>query len=593
MKKSHALLDRLAAGKAGSPSRFIRAMSHPPGSDVLVISGLLLLGVLLYLGILWSDPVWDDHRYVFSSAFLMRCGNLLDVLDPRNLFYVLPVKNSARPVWLASVLLDTCLYEGQPSGYRLTSVLCHASGGALTLALAWRLTRDRWIAALTGLLFVAHPLHTEPVNIVTFRAGPLAYVLMAASLLAYLIGRDGRGRRGGVWVSVSLALYPAAMLAKESAVVLPALIVLADRLFPPPRRALLGGSRRLAVYAAFGLLLLGYLVFRTPRAGYVISDHADFFTDVRERVDWLKAPVTPGREAPPEKGGRTARPPWSRAYSDPGARLWTMSAVHGSYLRLLLWPHPLRGDYSPPVVETWRDGRVLASWLGWLALLAVGWRLRRRHPAAAFGLFWIPLTLLPVSGVFAIANLQAERYLYMPSAGLCLAAAVAVRALSRQRERGTRGAAAALAAALVLSYACLTVLRNADYRDEKAYYEATLIVDPEVARARFNLAGVCQLRGETAEAEAAYREALRRWPGFLRGRVVFALFLMGQDRIDEGIEELREALRSAPEEEAGPALFHLVLAHRRAGHDEEARRMLEMLRRVDPGLAADLERTGP
>jgi hypothetical protein len=197
-----------------------------------------------------------------------------------------------------------------------------------------------------------------------------------------------------------LACYGLAVLAKEMAVTLPLLVVLADWLFPEPGkrkaaapRARGRGRWRWGAAAAFALVLLGYLAFRMPRAGNVEPGRQDLFT-------------RPGVVVP-----------WQEVYESPKVRLLTMTRIMGENLGRLLWPQPLQGDYSPRPARSWREpGPVLAA-LAWLALAALAWSLRRRLPMAAFGLLWMPVTLLPVSGLWLLHNLQADRYLYIPSAG--------------------------------------------------------------------------------------------------------------------------------------------------------------------------------
>jgi hypothetical protein len=83
---------------------------------------VMSLSLLLYARTLFNPPVWDDVHFVAGQPFLRDCGNLRLALDPRYLFWVLPVENSARPAWLASVLCDSCLFADAWAGLRLSSI---------------------------------------------------------------------------------------------------------------------------------------------------------------------------------------------------------------------------------------------------------------------------------------------------------------------------------------------------------------------------------------------------------------------------------------------------------------------------------------
>src|SRR2546422_10522722 len=68
----------------------------------------------------------------------------------------------------------------------------------------------------------------------------------------------------------------------------------------------------------------------------------------------------------------------------------------------------------------------------WSALLALAWKRDRK--LEAFGLGWIGVALLPVANVLYPAGFYvAERTLYLPSAGLVLAAAGWVARPPRER----------------------------------------------------------------------------------------------------------------------------------------------------------------
>jgi tetratricopeptide (TPR) repeat protein len=192
----------------------------------------------------------------------------------------------------------------------------------------------------------------------------------------------------------------------------------------------------------------------------------------------------------------------------------------------------------------------------------------------------MPITLVPVSGLWLLLNPQAERYLYVPSAGLALAGAAALSGLSRSRLPGARPAALALAAGVLVLYSLGTVTRNLDYRDDAALHAATAAVDPGVARARFNLARSLHGQGRLDAAEAEYREALRLWPGFAGWRGAFALLLLDRGRPAEAAAELEAALRQQPGE---PAVhYFLGVAHWRAGRPAAAEAQFDAALRLDP-----------
>jgi hypothetical protein len=115
------------------------------------------------------------------------------------------------------------------------------------------------------------------------------------------------------------------------------------------------------------------------------------------------------------------------------ARLTAVAAL-ADVTRLLLVPLQLRADYSPQertIVSTpldWRFAAGVACVIGWATLAVAAWRRGRR--VEVLGLAWMAIAFAPVSNLlFPVGILVAERTLYLPSAGLAVAAGGFARSL--------------------------------------------------------------------------------------------------------------------------------------------------------------------
>ena len=200
-----------------------------------------------------------------------------------------------------------------------------------------------------------------------------------------------------------------------------------------------------------------------------------------------------------------------------GGGLWptvlTSVTIMRHYLTLQLWPVTLNVDYSFnafPVSGTLADSRVL------IAIAVVGgswwaiWRLLASHRWAAFGACWFFVTLLPVAQIIPHHEIVAEHYLYLPSIGVCLAAAMLVEGLlERVRQRR---AVAAVFALVVLLLGFRTVIRTRDWKDDLTLWTKTVQTAPASARARRNLGRLYMIRGRRQEAAQEFRAALRIAP---------------------------------------------------------------------------------
>jgi Tfp pilus assembly protein PilF len=177
--------------------------------------------------------------------------------------------------------------------------------------------------------------------------------------------------------------------------------------------------------------------------------------------------------------------------------------VVAEYARLIVWPARLSPDYSYnqiPVVTSVLDGRLIVGVLlvaGCLAGIGILWR---RSPVAAFGLSFAALTYSVVSNfAITIGTICAERLIYLPSAGIVIAAAIGAERLARRRP-ASRWLLHAGLVVLAVSAAWRTWTRNADWASEVTLWSAAIAVSPESARVQSEYGRVLLSR---AEQEAA------------------------------------------------------------------------------------------
>jgi hypothetical protein len=256
------------------------------------------------------------------------------------------------------------------------------------VALLLRRSTGDAAALVAGVVFAVHPVHVEAVANVVGRAELMA---TAFTLLAVYAALE---RQSVAW---STACWILGLLCKENAAVAPALIATAWAIgLERPAR------RRMVVFAASWIAAgAAYVVVREvvlhPYTGFLVI-----------------APVFIGRR--------------------PAAVRLTALAALADVIRLLVFPLTLRADYAPnerTIVATpldWRFGAGMLSLGAWAVLLVLAWRRGRK--VEALGLAWIALAYAPVANLlFPSGVLIAERTLYLPSAGLALAAGALARNL--------------------------------------------------------------------------------------------------------------------------------------------------------------------
>jgi tetratricopeptide (TPR) repeat protein len=504
-----------------------------------------VVAVATYARTLGFALVWDDPKLLGVLGERLAGGGLAGLLaadfrlDP-----AVPL-GFYRPVTMLSLWLDRAAGGGAAWPFHLTNVLLHALASALLFRLLRRLGIEARLALAAAALFAAHPVHVESVAFVSGRTDMLAANFVLGAVLLWLRDR-GQGREAGLGrVAGGSALFALGCLSKEVALVLPAVLVAWDALLPaaaPAWRA----RRRAAWLVGFGAALALVLLLRGAVAG----------------VPLLGA--------------------GAGAHSIPlGERLLGAPAVLIFALRLLVLPWPLSPYHTPDqlrpdVLTIGAAAVVLAAW----TLLAP----RRWHRAGLLSAAWTVGFLLPSSGLAAHAGAPfAERFLYLPSAGLpVLALAVlGVRATARARLTATLCAAVAAAAA---AGAAVSVAESSIWRDEESLALALVTRSPRYADGFVGLGHVREQQGRLDEAAELLARAIAIDPALEGAHMKLGMVRGRQERWDESIASFRRALELRPD--YPDALANLGQTFLRMRRPLDAIPPLERAVALRPGFAA-------
>jgi hypothetical protein len=399
----------------------------------------------------------DDSRLRAASA-----ENVQQILDHT---YWWPVGESGlyRPVTTLSYLFNYAVLDDrdQPAGYHWINFLLHCGNVLLVYALARRwwpelpleMPRDFWPPVFTAALWAVHPVLTESVTNMVGRADLLAGMSVLGGLLLYLRSRESHGWRRGAWLAALMVSGALGMFSKESAAVLPAVIVLSEFTLVRPTKfsAMIAGC-------VATLLPLSLMLWRRSLVLAAAGPASFPFTD----------------------NPLVAAGFWT-------ARL-TAIKVMGLYLGLLAWPAHLSSDYSFAQVALARGtpGDCLA-WTAVVAVAVVAAVLYRRSRSAFFLIAFAFLTLLPASNLlFPIGTIMAERLLYLPAVAFAGCLAAALYATARRCHRPAL--APVLLSVLTAALAARTVSRNADWLNDLTLAASAVRASPNSFKAHQQLA---------------------------------------------------------------------------------------------------------
>ena len=531
----------------------VKGDARRPGVPVAVATAILF-ALACYLNTLSNQFVFDDIDIIALNPLVTSpAPDLQKIFTSHYWQHLTPSGDLYRPLVILSYAINHTIGGINPAGYHIVNLLLHALCTGLVVSLGFRFGLSMPGALAAGLLFAAHPIHTEAVAGLVGRAELMAACAVLAAWRIHL-GSAGAGVRRIAAIS---GLLLAGLLSKENAVVLPGLMIAGD--LWRVRRGEATWRRTLPAYIACGLVILVWLGCRGA----------------------LLAPAT---------AGSNYEGPFA-AVSAP-IRILTAFSVMGRYMILLVRPITLSADYSfeqIPLVTSWGDPlafipAIVLVALTLFSLLGLVFGRKPVLPALSIALFLI--AVFPVSNLLVpIGTIMGERLLYLPSVGFCLLLpslwiSVAARMPS---SRLPLRAGAMLACVLSLLYAARTVTRNADWKDQLTLFSVTTLTSPSSAKAHYNLGVVLEDAGRPEDALREYLKAISIKPFDAKSQLNAGLILAKMDRIAEASMHLDQASRI--DGNLPHVYTSLGAAFSRLGrNDEAAEAFLAALQR-DPGDA--------
>ena len=511
---------------ARSPARFDRVSER----DRLFAVWPALAAAAAYANSLPGILFWDSEILILKNVFLRSFRYIPKILTTSVMAGAGEITNYYRPLPVLLFLLQYQAWGTSALGYHAVNVLLHAGNCALLFfwARSLGLTRDAALAA--GLLFALHPLQAETVNYVDHQEGMLALLFGLSALLC-------RQRRP----ALSVFFWICCLCSKEEGVVFAPILCALEALRPedgtPCAAGLRGVLERLRPWRLHACVFVAYVAL-----------HLTAF-------NFLRLPLL-------HFGAQRG------AYAVLPLRVLTFAKVLLEYLKLVVWPSGLHFDRDIARVSTIFDASAWRALSIDAFVFLVLWSAARPFWLARLGLFWFLAGLLPYAGILPFNNVIAEHFLYIPLAGLALAAAAAGDAAAR-RWLPDRRWSWAPALALLLALWTASIWRyNRVWQSPITVYRTTLAGNPGSYRAANNL-GVEYVRArQFPAAKEAFEQALRIRPRYAPSLNNIGAVVESQGKQEEALSWYQRSSEADPTYE--PAHRNVAATLYRLGRHREA-----------------------
>ena len=500
---------------------------------------VLLATFVAYLWTLQFGFVYDDLGQIVSNPLVQSWQHLPMFFRGNVWMQQSALGNYYRPLFLTWLLLNHTLFALHPMFWHLTNILAHMGATALVYVLVLRLTREQKVAAIAALIFGVHPVHIEAVAWISGVTEPLLALLMIPSFLAFMNYREKRGPK---WLAISVAYFGAALLAKETAIVLPGLLAAYVLLCPDEdwKKKISDTAVTMVPFAAVAIV---YLMVRASALHGLAHKTVDM----------------------------------------PGSiSLFTLPSVLWFYLKQLVLPVRLSAFYDTPYVThvSWKF--FLAPLLGVViaaSVLAYGW-WKSRSPLVALGAIWILLPLAPLLNLslLPMGDFIHDRYLYLPSIGLAMLAGMALSKLDTVKIAG-KPAGIIAAVAIGIAMIAGTVVQSLPWADDIPLYVHGMKVAPINDLPRNKLAATYVARGMYEQGIRMYAFVLANDPDYW-----YANYKMGYAQYMTGhYEKAQQYLAKAAALNGMPdALYYLGLCSTKLKQYDTAESALKEALKRDP-----------
>jgi protein O-mannosyl-transferase len=556
-------------------------------NESTLLGGVLALTALVYAATLRFDFVYDDQNAIVRNPLVRSWqsvpGYFMGKEWPATLFPNASA-NYYRPINVLWYRINDAVFGLNPVGWHATTILLHLLATFLVYVIARRITGRPLVAALTALFFGIHPTRHEVVSWVSGTTDLLWSVLFLLAFLAYLKSREGDRTR---WIVISCALYGAALLAKETAIVFPVVVFAHAWLYGTKSAseddAWSQASRvwkAAALAALYGVVAIAYLGVRI--AALHGFEHPQSNIPLRTLV-------------------------------------LTIPSVAFFYVRQWLLPMNVGEFYDLPLWSKFDALHVLVPFLALVVLAAVLWFFRKKLGSreVVFAAVWLIAPLLPVLdfAVLPPGQLVHDRYLYLASFGAALLCALVLSKLATGPTSFgiPRRLLIPMLAIVVLScYAtadassyweddytlfqhsyqltptnivarvnyAIAVARHGDYMTAMPLLDSVLYEDPNNWLANYNLGRVFYEMGLYPAAEGRSLVVERLFPTMADNYLQLGMIDIKTNRPELAEENIRRAVELQPSETA--FRFSLGVALEVEGKCDEARAEFTKTLAIDP-----------
>lgn len=446
-------------------------MLRPLGIPLFFLAALT--AVVFFQTVRFDFLSFDDNFFISENPHVSQglSGSGLRWAWTADLLQADPYVDYWQPLTAMSRMLDVSLFGMHAGRQHLAAVALHLLNVWLLFFLFLILSESESAAFWSAAFFAVHPVQVETVAWLSARKDLLAACFSLLSLIVYVRGCQ-RLSRAALWFAWILFVF--ALLSKPAYVFVPLLMVLIDRFY-------VSGMKEMPWMTFLRVQLWGKAHFWLTAAV--------FFLIARRFV------------------------PLGVSLDHAGVVTTNSASAFVLQFAKIFWPFGLGLHDSASARRIFDPGIFFAGLLftGLITFLLARWSGRR--PYLLFGWLWF------AAGLFLTTLLRfpADRFLYLPSAGIFFALSQA--AYSAEARKQTLKAVLCV---LLLACGCLSIRQAGFWKNDYYFFNRSLHRYPDNFVALGSLGTFYYRQGQVIQAVDYYRRAVEASPRDALGHLLLA-----------------------------------------------------------------------
>ena len=421
--------------------------------------------------------VLDDFTLIIGNTFVHSLNNILEVLNPKNIFYVLPIRCGARPLAVASLIIDYSAFGINPFGYHVVNLLIHSVNSVLVFVFVYFFNYKKTIIypLIASLFFSLHPIQSEVSNVISFRADLLLVFFYLLALIFVNLLQQYYKNNKLLYVLIFITIC-CAFFTKENAIILPIVLLLFS--------AFLYKDKQLNKFAivSFIVIIFFFLFF------WITRFPVPLFYTIYPNLDGNITPLVS-----------------LFTYFNTIIASLFYNIIHIAY------PVNLSVDYivkSSVYVN-------IGIFVFIISIIYLFFYKIKDKNIKIFILLTI-LTYLPVSNIIPLVNTVADRYMYMPMIAISILFGLVIFKIMGTINK------IIIYVFIISLFALFTIIsyqRGEDFRNSYTLYSDAIIKNPNNIRTVYNMGVAYFSNGEYDKAISEFVKISKINPVYMRDKI--------------------------------------------------------------------------